>query len=261
MNISVVNANYQLPPAKSVLVRVPGESETHFATLDPNQAQGDLVSVIFPQCPLVAERLPALQATPIPTAWVAPPAAQQPVSPDLKKNPEVRQQFETFLSQTTNLYLALREAPWEAMEPATPEYNCIANTLGWKKEIPGFGFKDYTFNVTDYGDLYLKNGFLPLGDLDASPQAGIEKVVIFGMNPQDRGYWDTIRGASSAGLKIYDRTLLITHGARQEENGLYSSKFGDQALIATMVPEDVAGVGYGKPKAIFARLRQEKSAV
>lgn len=181
--------------------------------------------------------------------------AQQPVRPDLEKNPEVRQQFEAFLSQTTNLYLPLREAPWEAMEPATPEYNCIANTLGWKTEIPGFGFKDYTFNVMDYGDLYLKNGFLPLGDLDASPQAGIEKVVIFGMNTQDRGYWDTIRGAISAGLTIQDRTLLITHGARQEENGLYSSKFGDQALIATMHPEDVAGVGYGNPKAVFARMR------
>jgi len=59
----------------------------------------------------------------------------------------------------------------------------------------------------------------------------------------------------AAGLKIYDGLILVTHGARQQEDGLYSSKFGDQDLIATCYPEDVAGVGYGKPLAIFARLR------
>lgn len=257
MSISTFNANYQLPEARPVIVSPPGESRSYFGTLQPDQAQADLVSVNFPQCPLVQEKLPALQPTQVPSAWVNTPAAQQTPSPDLEKNPGVRQQFGSFLAQTGNLYSALRMAPWEALEPATANYNCIANTLGWKKEIPGFGFKDFSFDVKDYANLYLNNGFLPLGDLDSSSLSGIEKVAIFGMSPSDPGYWDTIRGAQSAGLPLHDRTLLVTHGARQEENGLYSSKFGDQALIATIHPEDVAGVGYGKPLAIFARLRPQ----
>ena len=257
MSISTFNANYQLPEARPVLVRPPGESAVFFGTLQPGQAQTDQVSVNFPQCPLVPEKFPALQPTKVPSSWVDTPTAQPTPSPDLEKNPEVRQHFGAFLAQTGNLYSALRMAPWEALEPATPEYNCIANTLALKKEIPGFGFKDFSFDVKDYANLYLNNGFLPMGDLDSSPLPDIEKVVIFGMSPSDPGYWETLRGAQSAGLPIHDRVLLVTHGARQEENGLYSSKFGDQALIATIRPEDVAGAGYGKPLAIFARLRQQ----
>lgn len=255
--MSSFNANYQLPPARPVLVRPPGERAVYFATLPAGESQSDQVSVNFPQCPLISEKLPPLQPTQVPSAWLSAPEVEPPSAPDLTKNPEVRKQFAAFLAQTGNLYTALQTAPWEALEPASPEYNCISNTLALKQEIPGFGFKDFTLDVRDYENLYLSHGFLPLGDLDCSPLSGVEKVVVFGLSPSDPGYWETLRGAQSAGLPIHDRLLLVTHGARQEENGLYSSKFGDQAMIATLHPEDVSGVGYGKPLAIFARLRSE----
>jgi hypothetical protein len=253
-----LNANYQLPPARPVWVQVPGETVRTLATCPPQATDQEHLRVYFPQCPLVPEKFPDLQPTEVPSGWLQVPVTQSPGRPDVQVLPEVRAQFAAFLDQTSNLYTALRSTDWEACGPATADYNCISNTLGVTTQLPGFGFQDFSFDVRDYASLYLRNGFLPLGGLESQPEEGVEKVILFGMSPSDPGYWDTLRGAQAAGLPIRDRLVLVTHGARQQEDGLFSSKFGDQALIATARAEDVAGVGYGQPIAVFARHRVEK---
>jgi hypothetical protein len=250
-----INKNYILPYARPVLVQPTGDSRPTFGTLAAETKGNAMVN--FPQCELVPNRVPELIATEVPEAWVKEPSVAAKGVPDLDAMPEVRRSFAEFLAQTGDAFPGLKPHRWEALEAASPEYNCISNTLGVKHQLPGFGFQDLSLNVQDYGALYLSQGFLPLDQLDTEHHPEIEKVVIFGHSPSNPGYWDVKKGYAGPGRTIRDHSLLVGHGARQESDGLFSHKMGQFELIATSDPADVAGRAYGQPIAVFARQRLE----
>jgi hypothetical protein len=239
------NVYYPLPRVKGVMVSPPGEERRYFATV-PSEGNSD--QAVFPQCPLSGEPYQTMDSVAIPPEWIQEPLQEEPESPDTSKNPEVREGFEEFLGEAKAYHANVAQADWEALEPATDRYNCIANSLGNKNEWVFPSFKK-----ADFLELYQEQSYLPLGEMDYSHQPELEKVVLYGVGPSDPGYQSTIRGA--IGRYEYEHGLLITHAARQEPDGLYSSKFGAEELIATSSPDDVAGESYGRPLVVLARLR------
>jgi hypothetical protein len=246
------NVYFDLPAVKATMVQPPGETREYFGTVVSQD--DDSAEAIFPQCPTDG-RSPyqSMESVEIPKDWLAQPQSQEPRPLDTSANPEIRKTFQEFLAAAGGYHVKLVNSEWEAVAPPTDRYNCIANSLGVKDEwiFPSFEKEPYLKK-------YQEQGYLPLGEMDYSHQPGLEKVVLFGVGPSDRGYNGAIRGAISLGMGSTDKSLLITHAARQEDGGVYTSKMGAFELIATASPDDVAGEAYGRPLVVMARQTREQ---
>ncbi len=110
--------------------------------------------------------------------------------------------------------------------PATPEYNCIAWSVGdvehwWQ---PGVHWPIVTIH-DDYGIGVLEQAFLTLGFEDCGDSAlesGYEKVALYGSS------------------------LFYTHASRQLPSAKWTSKLGGSEDIEHDTPDDVAGGIYGE---------------
>ncbi|MGV3625855.1 MAG: DUF6209 family protein [Archangium sp.] len=126
----------------------------------------------------------------------------------------------------------LKEDTFVGIGPSSQRYNCIAWTIGVRDEWVWPGEKLSVFDA-----LYAKAGFTPLDSLDASLDPSLEKVVVYGLK----------KGSE----------VTVTHGAKQDESGEWTSKLGTQPLIRHKTLEALNGPSYGEPVRIYVRARQE----
>jgi hypothetical protein len=122
------------------------------------------------------------------------------------------------------------EGDYEVLGPSTERYNCIAWTIGVTDQWvwPGKA-------VVDFDRLYARYRFKPLKTLDYSVVPGVEKVLIYDAPDKKTG------------------GRAVTHGAKQEADGTWTSKVGAMALIKHRTPQAVSGGTYGSPKRVYAR--------
>jgi hypothetical protein len=128
---------------------------------------------------------------------------------------------------------------YEVLAPSTGRdpkkqtvYNCISHTLRiyHRWEWPGK-------NVTDFDRLYGQAGYKRVRKLDYSFDPAVEKIVLY------------------AKVKA-DGTVECTHGAKQLADGTWTSKLGGGPLIRHATPVSVAGPSYGRPIAVYVRVRK-----
>lgn len=128
---------------------------------------------------------------------------------------------------------SLKADQFVGIGPSSQRYNCIAWTLGIRDEWVWPGT-----TVKDFDALYAKSGFKPLDSMDTSLDPKFEKVVIYG---------NTLRGSAE---------IEVTHGARQDPSGEWTSKLGTQPLIRHKTLENLVGPSYGEPVRVYVRPRQ-----
>ena len=112
--------------------------------------------------------------------------------------------------------------------PSSQRYNCIAWTLGVRDEWVWPGEK-----LSDFDALYSKAGFTPLASMDATLDPSLEKVVVYGIKKGN--------------------DVTVTHGARQDASGAWTSKLGTQPLIRHQTLEALNGPSYGEPVRIYVK--------
>jgi hypothetical protein len=110
-------------------------------------------------------------------------------------------------------------------------YNCIAHTLRVYNQWVWPGDK-----VSDFDRLYGRYGYRRIRSLNYRASSRYEKIVLYGK--YEKGRW------------------VATHGALQHPNGIWSSKLGQGPLIKHPNPHSVAGGSYGRPIAVYVRLRR-----
>jgi type VI secretion system secreted protein VgrG len=82
---------------------------------------------------------------------------------------------------------------------------------------------------------YRAHGFTRAQTRDCDPQPGKHKVVLYALRNAD----GTIRE--------------VTHAAWQEDDGTWSSKLGQGALIRHETPDALCGPLYGDPIAVYVQ--------
>lgn len=118
--------------------------------------------------------------------------------------------------------------------PSSQKYNCIAWTLGIRDEWVWPGTR-----IEDFDKLYAQQGYKPMDSLDLSHDPNMEKVVIYGLPP-----------------RTGNGPIEVTHGARMDEQGRFTSKIGTQPLIRHNSADDLTGPSYGQPVRVYVRPRQ-----
>lgn len=124
---------------------------------------------------------------------------------------------------------------FEVLGPATVTYNCICWSIGndnswvWPRE-PG-----QPVSLADFDGLYGIYGYKRIDGLDLAREAGVEKVVVFAL--------------------VRDGRLEMTHAARQNPDGTWSSKLGSLPLIRHLRPDDLSGPTYGQPYVVYVKKR------
>jgi hypothetical protein len=122
----------------------------------------------------------------------------------------------------------------EVLGPSTRQYNCIAHSLGvnhWVNPMTG----DERDPLGPMDKLYGQIGYVRESSMNLAVEPGKEKVVLYAsLNPDA-----TIRS--------------VTHAARQEPDGTWTSKLGGLALIRHVTPESLRGPTYGTPVAVYVR--------
>ena len=118
---------------------------------------------------------------------------------------------------------------------ATKQYNCISYSLGiydrWTN--PETGPADDPLCYMDR--LYATVGYQRTPGFDCHVEPGVEKVVVY------------------ATLNLDGTIHAVTHAARQESDGTYTSKLGQMPVIQHETPEALRGPSYGLPVAVYAR--------
>jgi hypothetical protein len=167
------------------------------------------------------------------------------------RNLGVRHGFAAWLGRHTDQFPRLERKDWEALSPATDDYNCIALSLGetdhnvWPGPL-----------IEDFDKLYAEHGFVPLDGLDYTLQPEVEKAVLFAQSPGDRDYEPARLALEAEGKPVTPGTVICTHAIRQETDGSYSSKNGALARIKVLDPRDLGGGLYGEPIRVYARKRE-----
>jgi hypothetical protein len=122
----------------------------------------------------------------------------------------------------------------EVLGPSTRQYNCIAHSLGVNRWVnPETGDAQNPLAPMDrmYGEL----GYVREPEMNFALEPGKQKVVLYAaLNPDA-----TIRN--------------VTHAARQEPDGTWTSKLGSLSLIRHATPEALRGPTYGTPIAVYVR--------
>lgn len=147
-------------------------------------------------------------------------------------------------------YDLLRSSSWasgfpnlgrfEVLAPSTGKagekgaYNCIAHSI---KVYSRWVWPGTT--VADFDKLYGSYGYRRVKGLDYRFDKRYEKIVLYAK--VNKGKWE------------------CTHGARQLADGTWTSKLGAGPLIRHERPESVAGPSYGKPIAVYVKLRKLKN--
>lgn len=155
----------------------------------------------------------------------APPPSKYPFDYDLMAKPDWRKGFP-------------RLTRFEVLAPATPKgkakrvYNCIAHSMRVYDRWVWPGSR-----VSDFDREYATVGLRRVKGLDFSFNPKYEKVVLY---------------AHVKGGKIE-----CTHGSRQLADGTWTSKLGQGPLIRHATPDSVSGPSYGRPIAVYIRLRQQ----
>lgn len=170
------------------------------------------------------------------------------------RNLGVRHDFSAWLGKHKEMFPRLRREDWEALSPATEQYNCIADSLGESDQNVWPGP-----SMADFDKLYAEHGFVPLEEIDFSNQPELEKAVLFGLKPGDRDYEAARLGLEAEG-RTFDASLICTHAIRQQLDGSYSSKNGQLARIKVLDPKDLGGGFYGEPVRVYARRRDPLEA-
>lgn len=117
---------------------------------------------------------------------------------------------------------------FEVLAGPTQDYNCIAYSLGvYNKWINPCN------TIQQQDALNAKYSFRRLSTMDTSVQAGVKKIVLYGM--------------------MQNGKLVLTHQARQEADGSWTSKLGANCLIRCLTLEALNGPLYGTPIAVYAR--------
>lgn len=166
------------------------------------------------------------------------------------RNPGVRHGFATWLGRNGDMFPRLDRKDWEALAPATEDYNCIALSVGETDHNIWPGPR-----VEDFDKLYAEHGFVPLDGLDYSLQPEVEKAVLYAQSPGDRDYEPARLALEAEGRPVPPGTAICTHAIRQETDGSYSSKNGHLARIKVLDPRDLGGGFYGEPIRVYARRR------
>lgn len=124
---------------------------------------------------------------------------------------------------------------FEVLGPATPDYNCIAHTLGkheeWVNPVTGPSGDE----LKGMDAMYKQQGYKRLPSKDYSYVPGKQKIVVYAtMNPDG-----TIKA--------------VTHGAIQDNTGAWTSKLGQLPLIRHETPDALDGDIYGEPVAVYEK--------
>ncbi len=179
------------------------------------------------------------------------PDSQKPTA-DLSrlKNMGPRRNFMHWLDAHGDVFPRLERKDWEAVSPASKDFNCIADSLG-----------DHEHNVwpgpalADFDQLYARHGYVPLDGLDYSLQPELEKVVLFAIQPGQPGYATYRQGLEEDKLALLPG-LICTHAILQQPDGSFTSKNGALERIKVLEPNELGGGDYGEPVRVYARKRE-----
>ena len=124
---------------------------------------------------------------------------------------------------------------FEVIADATPTYNCIAWSLGvtdrWVNPETGPAYAPLGRMDRMYGE----KGYYREQDLNWRLEPGYEKVVVY------------------ATVNLDATIHEVTHAAHQERDGTFTSKLGQLPVIRHATPEDLRGLTYGLPVAVYVR--------
>lgn len=197
------------------------------------------------------------------------------------KNPEIRDDFLEFRRKYPSNFPCLTDENWEAISPVNWSYNCIAHTIGATKReklhlkglmpiagsfalrqtIDDSGWKWPKSNkVEDFDRFYADKGFVPLDKLDYELLEGIEKVVLFGVSPNDTTTYSLTRYLIYKQEPDFKEGLRCTHAIVQDEDGTFSSKNGRFHTVRVLNPDDLGAGTFGRPIRVYARphIKQRK---
>jgi type VI secretion system secreted protein VgrG len=113
----------------------------------------------------------------------------------------------------------------------TRRYNCISHSLGV--------YSHWTWpgdTVVGFDSLYWQSGYRRSAYLDLRHQPGVQKIALYA----------TLDGSGN---------LAVTHAARQEVRGGWTSKLGAGPLIWHPSAHSLTGPSYGFPIAVYTRSR------
>lgn len=188
----------------------------------------------------MAQGVPSLQSVvggPVKTKMVKPTVASQ--SPDaslvVASKPDFTQELATLTSpQIHAAFPRMKVADIEVLAPSTKKYNCIAHSLEVKYWVnPETG--DDANPLAKMDGMYAKLGYVRQDGLNFAKENGVEKVVVY------------------ATLKNDGSIHNVTHAARQDTDGTWTSKLGALSLIRHRTPEVLRGPTYGAPVAVYVR--------
>jgi type VI secretion system secreted protein VgrG len=118
---------------------------------------------------------------------------------------------------------------YAVLGPATPRYNCVSWTLGTTGSWTWPGSQ-----YSSHASLYASAGYQRLSHMNTGYQPGVQKIAIYGKYNQYGGF-------------------AVTHVARQEPGGGWTSKLGALPLIWHPSLDSLSGPSYGQPVAVYAR--------
>lgn len=122
----------------------------------------------------------------------------------------------------------------EVLGPSTREFNCIGYSMGLNRWVnPLTGDEGNPLDPMDR--LYGQLGYVRESSMNLAVEPGKQKVVLY------------------ASLNADATIHRVTHAARQEADGTWTSKLGGMALIRHVTPDSLRGPTYGTPIAIYVR--------
>ncbi|HEY4222003.1 MAG TPA: DUF6209 family protein [Myxococcota bacterium] len=127
----------------------------------------------------------------------------------------------------------LTQDNFTAIGPCDGGYNCIAWSLGSRAEWVWPGE-----SIAAFDELYRRQGYEPLGAVDDDAlkrDPALDKIALYGLH-------------NSGGFEV-------THAARMDANGTWTSKLGTETLIRHVDVHVVEGPSYGELARVYARRR------
>lgn len=140
------------------------------------------------------------------------------------------------MASFSELFPRLSSDTYRITSPASPQYNCIAWSLGitshwWQ---PGLCWSPADWPPDDVSLGALERMFASMGyhncEMHADPEPGFEKVALYALSG-----------------------FLYTHAARQLPNGMWTSKLGKGIDIEHRSIHDIEGPAYGNVQQIMKR--------
>lgn len=137
-------------------------------------------------------------------------------------------------TETKRAFPRLKLSTIEVLGHHTKKYNCIAHSLGvdyWVNPETG----DETNPLAKMDAMYGQIGYTRIDAMNTAVEPGLEKVCVY------------------ATMNVDASIKEVTHAARQEPDGTWTSKLGSMPLIRHPDLEALRGPVYGTPVAIYVR--------